>query len=101
MMGVPISGPTYVYGDNMSVINNTSKPHSTLCKKSDIICRHLVSEAVAMKKCLTTHTPTLINIADLLTKVLSGSKKRELVKGVMWDIYDYAFLYGSNSLESD
>jgi hypothetical protein len=23
MMGVPIAGPTYVYGDNMSVIHNT------------------------------------------------------------------------------
>ena len=23
MLGVPIAGPTYVYGDNMSVIHNT------------------------------------------------------------------------------
>ncbi|KAL7534699.1 hypothetical protein ACHAWF_008243 [Thalassiosira exigua] len=30
MMGVPISGPAYIYGDNMSVINNTSKPESIL-----------------------------------------------------------------------
>ena len=26
MMGVKIDGPTYVYGDNMSVIHNTSNP---------------------------------------------------------------------------
>ena len=26
MMGVKIDYPTYVYGDNMSVIHNTSKP---------------------------------------------------------------------------
>ena len=26
MMGVRTSGPTYVYGDNMSVINNTQRP---------------------------------------------------------------------------
>jgi hypothetical protein len=26
MMGVPIAGPTYVYGDNMSVIHNTQRP---------------------------------------------------------------------------
>ena len=26
MMGVRISGPTYVYGDNMSVIHNTQRP---------------------------------------------------------------------------
>ncbi|KAL7523865.1 hypothetical protein ACHAWF_000705, partial [Thalassiosira exigua] len=30
MIGVPISGPTYSYGDNTSVINNTSKPESVL-----------------------------------------------------------------------
>ena len=80
MMGVPINGPTYVYGDNMSFINHTSKPHSTLRKKSNSICYHLVCEAVAMKECLTTHIPTLLDLADLLTKVLSGKKKGELVQ---------------------
>ena len=28
MMGVDIDGTTYIYGDNMSVINTTSKPES-------------------------------------------------------------------------
>ena len=32
MMGVEISGPTYIYGYNMSVIHNTSKPESVLKK---------------------------------------------------------------------
>ena len=32
MMGVPLTGPTYVYGDNMSFIYNTSRPESTLKK---------------------------------------------------------------------
>ncbi|KAL7530823.1 hypothetical protein ACHAXR_003692 [Thalassiosira sp. AJA248-18] len=33
MMGVPISGPSFTYGDNMSVIHNTQRPESTLKKK--------------------------------------------------------------------
>ena len=33
MMGVPLSGPSYIYGDNMSVIYNTQRPESTLEKK--------------------------------------------------------------------
>ena len=37
MMGVPIDSPSYVYGDNMSVINNTQKPESVLKKKSNSI----------------------------------------------------------------
>ena len=79
MMGVPINGPTYIYGDNQSVINNTSKPKSVLKKKSNSICYHFVREAVAMKECLTSHIPTKENHADLLTKVLSGSKRKNLV----------------------
>ena len=38
MTGVPLTGPTYIYGDNMSVIYNTSRPEWTLKKKSNSIC---------------------------------------------------------------
>ena len=38
MMGVPLETPTYIYGDNMSVIYNTSKPESTLKRKRPIQC---------------------------------------------------------------
>ena len=38
MMGVPSKGPSYVYGDNMSVVTNVSKPELTLRKKSNLIC---------------------------------------------------------------
>ena len=86
-----MSGPTFVYGDNMSVIHNTSKPESQLKKKSNSICYHAVREAVAAGECLTTHIPTLKNYADLLTKVLYGQKRRRLVGGVLYDIYDDVF----------
>jgi hypothetical protein len=90
MMGVPISGPTYVYGDNMPVIHNTQRPESTLKKKSNSICYHAIREAVAMGECLTTHVPTLENVADLATKFLSGGQKRDhLVGMVLYDITDY------------
>ena len=89
MMGVAVAGPTYIYEDNMSVINNTLKPESVLRKKSNIICYHFICEAVAMKECLTTHVPNLRNFADLLAKCLSGKKRRDLVWGVLFDIYDY------------
>jgi hypothetical protein len=32
-MGIPLSGPTYVYGDNKSQVTNSSRPESTLKKK--------------------------------------------------------------------
>ena len=73
----------------MSVIHNTSKPESVLKNKSNSICYHFVREDVAMKECLTTHVPTARNWADILTKVLFGKKRQELVQGVLFDIYDY------------
>ena len=51
MMGVPLTGTTYVYADNMSVIYNTSRPESTMKKKSNSICYHAVRESVASGKC--------------------------------------------------
>ena len=88
-MGVKIDGPTYVYGDNMSVIQNTSKPESVFKKKSNSICYHFVREAVATRECLTAHVPTARNWADLRMKVLFGKKIQELFQGVLFDIYDY------------
>jgi hypothetical protein len=38
MMGVPIFGPSLIYGDNMSVIHNTQRPESTLKKKKQCNC---------------------------------------------------------------
>ena len=35
MMGIPISGPLYIYGDNLSVLHNTSRPESVLRNKSN------------------------------------------------------------------
>jgi hypothetical protein len=37
MMGVAILGPSYIYGDNMSVIHNTQRPESTMLKRSQIL----------------------------------------------------------------
>jgi len=89
MMGVPIDGPTYIYGDNMSVIHNTSKPESTLKKKSLSICYHFIREAVAMGECLTGHIPSTENPADIATKLIPGGMKRDyLVSKVLYDIAD-------------
>ena len=89
MMGVPIDAPTYIYGDNMSVIFNRFRPESHLKKKSNSVCYHACRESAAMGESITTHISTLLNFSDLLTKVLYGQKRRNLVDGVMFDIYEY------------
>ena len=89
MMGVPLAGPTYVYGDNMSVIHNTQRPESTLKKKSNSICYHFCRESVAMEETMTAHVRSEENPADLATKCSPGGMKRaHLVSKVLYDLYD-------------
>ena len=91
MMGVAIAGPSYIYGDNMSVIHNTQRPESVLKKKSNSICYHAIREAVAMGECVTGHISTHDNPADLCTKLMSAGMKRDHLVGlILRDIADHA-----------
>ena len=86
-MGVPIEGPAYVCGDNMSVIYNTYRPESTLKKNANLVCYHAIRESDAMGEIMTTHVPMLDNPADLCTKVISGGQKRNhLVSLTLYNI---------------
>ena len=87
MMGIPLKGASYVYGNNMSVVANSSRPESTLKKKSNSICYHAVREAVAIGEALVAHIPTKKNLADLFTKVLYGQAQRFLVSRMLWDVF--------------
>ena len=89
MMGVPIDGPSYIFSDNQSVLYNTSRPESTLKKKSNSIVYHLLREAMAMGELLNAYVESK-NRADLLTKVLPfSSHRRNLIREVVWDVYFY------------
>ena len=75
MMGIPISSPSYNYGDNMSVIHNTSRSESVLRKKRNSVCYHAVCESFAMGESLVGHMTNKEILADLLPKVLYGHKR--------------------------
>jgi hypothetical protein len=75
MMGAGISGPLYIYGENLSLIHNTQRPESMLKKKSNSICYHTVPESVAMGESLTAHIGTNKNVGDFATKILYGQKQ--------------------------
>jgi hypothetical protein len=87
MMGIQISGPTYGFGDNLSVIRNTSMPELMLRKKNNSICYHAVREAAAMGEIITAHESGITNGADLLTKVLPGGQRREeIIRTILYNI---------------
>ena len=89
MMGETLTGTTYVYGNNMSVIYNTSLPELTLKKKSNSICYHAMHEEVASGECLKTHYKTRDNYSDMMTKVLYGQKKQDNVSCILYDTWDH------------
>ena len=55
MFGIPCEECTFVYGDNQSVLANSSVPHSTLKKKSNSIAYHFVREWCARDEWRVTY----------------------------------------------
>ena len=85
MMGIPVSEPAFVYGDNQSVLANTTAPASMLKKKSNSIAFHFVREGSARDEWRTAYVNTLQNVADLLTKPLpSGDKRNGFIRKLLW-----------------
>ena len=66
-MGIPVLGPTYIYGDNQSVLYNTIIPESTIKKESQSLCYHFVREGVCAKRMETGCIKTTENPEDVLT----------------------------------
>jgi hypothetical protein len=47
MMGVPIDGPSWMFGDNQSVLTSYTIPESSLNKQHNVLGYHLISECIA------------------------------------------------------
>ena len=84
MLGVPVKGTTVLFGDNKSMITNTSLPHSTLKKRVSANNYHRVREAVAAKVIILGHISSDKNSADCMTKALGGKKLYHLLKQVLF-----------------
>ena len=76
MMGIPCDEPTFVYGDNKSVLANTTMPASTIKKKMNSLSYHFIREGCARDEWRTAYINTHLNLADLLTKPLPSGEKR-------------------------
>ena len=47
MMGIPVEDPTFIFGNNQSVLSKTIMPESMLKKKTKSIAYHFVQEGCA------------------------------------------------------
>jgi hypothetical protein len=86
---VTLSGPTYVYVDNMSVAHSTQRPGFVLKKKSNSICYHAVRDSAAMVESIIEHVPYVDNLADICTKVVpDGQKRNHFIHLLLHDLCD-------------
>ena len=76
MMGTPCEDTAFVYGDNKSLLANTTFPASTLEKNMDSPYYHFVREGCARDEWSTAYFNTNLNFADLPTKPLPSGDKR-------------------------
>lgn len=83
MLGVPLDGPADVFCDNNSVVQSSTIPASVLKKKHNAVSFHKVRETIAAGAMRVSHEPTESNLADLLSKTLSGPRHRLLTNHVL------------------
>ncbi len=69
-LGIRVSHPSKLSGDNAGVISNTTTPDATLKKKHIALSFHSVRESVSAGIISPHHISGENNIADLLTKPL-------------------------------
>ena len=82
MMGFPMEGPTSLFCDNSVVVTNTTTPESTLKRNHTSISYHRCREAHAAGTVQITKDFILTHLANMLTKLLTGPKMRQLTGAV-------------------
>jgi hypothetical protein len=84
LFGIPLQGPANIYCDNNGVVINASQPEATLKKKHNAIAYHRVREAAAAGTIQIAKEDSATNIADMLTKPLSGPRLKDLCSRVLY-----------------
>jgi len=84
MLGVEIDGPCQMFGDNNSVILNTTLPSSQLKKKHNSVAYHAVQEAIAGNIVKFNHIRSEENYADVMTKPLPAMTFHRLIRTLLF-----------------
>jgi hypothetical protein len=84
MLGVPLDGPAWMFGDNKSVITSATIPHSSLNKRHNALAYHRVREAISAKVMYFIYVPSEKNAADIFTKFLPWAGFWPLVQPLLF-----------------
>ena len=84
MLGVPIDGPSWLFGDNKLVVTSSTIPHSGINRHWNALSYHEVCEAVASNIIRFKHIPINENPANILTKALLWHKAHVHVEPLLF-----------------
>ena len=67
-LGVPIREKSYMFGDNKTIVDSSSKPHAKLHRRHNTLSFHHVHEAVVSMFISFTYLDSKYNPADIVSK---------------------------------
>ena len=83
-LGVPIENKSIMFGDNRSVVDSSTLPHSTLTKRHHALCFHRVCKAIASKAIGFYWIDGTFNPADTLSKHWGMSQAWPLLRPILF-----------------
>jgi len=83
-LGVPLDGPSFMFGDNESAVNTASVPHSKLHKRHNALSCHRTREAIATGVTRFHHIVGTANPADIHSKHWGHSSIWETLRPLLF-----------------
>ena len=83
-LGVPIIGPTYLHGDNKSVVDSCNVPRARIHKRHIILSFHRVREAITAGIIKFVHIPGDQNPADICSKHWGYQQVWKMLKALLF-----------------
>ena len=83
-LGIPVTEPTKMFGDNLGLIQNASMPEATLQKKHTAISFHRVRESVTAGVIAPYQIDGKDNFADIFTKPVNGTTFKYHTWDLLW-----------------
>ena len=97
-LGVELTGGTYMFGDNKTVVDSSNIPMARLHKRHVLLSFHRVREAIAAKIIYFIHLPGRTNPADILSKLWGYQSVWPMLKALLFWEGDTADIEDSRRL---
>ena len=81
-LGIPIDGTNYIFCDNESVVNSTSKAESTLSNKHQLISRRSIRDPISSGRLMGLKEPEETNLVEIFTKTFPTQRWENILNSI-------------------